>query len=85
MSLRPTGSPLHSKNREMANIKCLSGKTENFDILENREFCQNTENFVILKIKNIAIFAVKFHICFLRTESVCQVSFAYKTFLKSPK
>ena len=63
-----SGYPRHRENRENGNKKSLSGKTQGIG-----KFCQNTGNFVktqgisfaqvvnalILKVKDIVIFAAK--------------------------
>ena len=72
--LLTSGYPRHRENRENYQKKSLSGKTQGI-----WKFCQNTGktqgilfaqlvNFLILKVKDIAIFAAKFYIFFQKLD-----------------
>ena len=78
-----TGYPLQRENRENDNKNSLSGKTQGI-----WKFCQNTGktqgiwfaqvvNSLILKVKDISIFAAKNFQFFFGVGQVCQVSFVY--------
>ena len=64
----------------MANKKNVRENTGNLeDVLKHREFCMLKLYSLILKIKNIVIFATKISNFFLETGYVCRVSFAHET------